>query len=194
MTLVNHCCCFCLQPREVEINFRIWSCPNSCLNIHTTPENTQHSSNKINLSSDSSKKAVMKTFLVIFTLMAAMITIGATVDTNKGLHPYNTTLTADAIDLLAANGIWAPNLTAFAVGDFNMDGVNSTAEEEKFNQSGLDINDLVQVRIDSSALMAHAVGDAGGGGGGIISSEKGQCDQCSLCTKTCAAWTFLWIV
>lgn len=132
----------------------------------------------------------MKISLIIYTLMAAMITIGATVDSNKGLHPYNTTLTADAIDLLAANGIWAPNLTAFAAGDFNLDGVNSTAEEEKFNQSGLDINDLVQVRIDSSALMTHA----GGGGGGIVSSEKGQCDQCSLCTKTCAAWTFLWIV
>lgn len=135
----------------------------------------------------------MKIFLITHVLVAAM-TATTTIATafERNPRPFHTTLRANATEILTANGIWAPNVAAFAAGDFNVDGVNFTAEEEKFNQSGLDINDLVQVRIDSSALMATAAG--GGAGGGIVGSEKGQCDKCSLCVKTCAAWTLLWIM
>lgn len=137
----------------------------------------------------------MKVFFYIYNLVAALAATTMATASERSPRPFNTTLRADATEILAANGIWAPNVAAFAAGDFNVDGVNFTAEEEKFNRSGLDINDLVQVRIDSSALKAAVANDSGGGGGGgIASSEKGQCDKCSLCVKTCAAWTILWFM
>ncbi|KAG6367256.1 hypothetical protein INS49_001443 [Diaporthe citri] len=119
----------------------------------------------------------MKVFFYIYTLVAAVAATAMATTSERNPRPFNTTLRANATEILAANGIWAPNVAAFAAGDFNVDGVNFTAEEEKFSRSGLDINDLVQVRIDSSALMATVVGD--GGGGGIVGSEKGQCDDCA---------------
>lgn len=133
----------------------------------------------------------MKVFLITCTLAAAMTAIAAMAGAHADVRPFNTTLKADAIEVLAANGIWAPNLSAFAAGDFNFNGVNFTAEEEKFNKSDLDINDLIQVRIDSSALEATTTADDVGGSGSV---EKGSCDKCSLCTKACAAWTILWIL
>lgn len=135
----------------------------------------------------------MKVFFYIYALVAAAAATTMATASARNPRPFNTTLRANATEILAANGIWAPNVAAFAAGDFNVDGVNFTAEEEKFNRSGLDINDLVQVRIDSSALMATAA-DGGSGSGRTVSSEKGQCDECSLCVKTCAAWTILWIM
>lgn len=132
----------------------------------------------------------MKVFCYVYTLVAAVAATSMATAFERNPRPFNTTLRANASEMLAANGIWAPNVAAFAAGDFSVDGVNFTAEEEKFNRSGLDINDLVQVRIDSSALMAAGVG----GGGGIVSSEKGECDHCWLCVKACAAWTILWVV
>ncbi|KAK7715394.1 hypothetical protein SLS64_004095 [Diaporthe eres] len=124
----------------------------------------------------------MKVFFYIYALVAAVAATTMATAFERNPRPFNITLRANATEILAANGIWSPNVADFAAGDFNVDGVNFTAEEEKFNQSGLDINDLVQVRIDSSALMATAAG--GAAGGGIVGPEKGQCDKCSLCVKT----------
>lgn len=121
----------------------------------------------------------MKLFLITYALVAAMTALAAMVSTDAGpLLPLNITLKPNATEVLAANGIWAPDLTAFAADKYNLDGVNFTAEGEKLTESGLDVNDLVLVTIGGDRSLATA----------------GKCDHCKLCLKACAAALLLWFL
>lgn len=121
----------------------------------------------------------MYIFSITHVLVAAMIATAAVLGTDVGPCPLNITLRANATDVLAANGIWAPNLTAFAAGDFNFEGVNFTAEGKKLNESGLDANDLVLVTIGDKGLAA---------------TDDHRCDRCHLCLKACGAALLLWFL
>ena len=51
----------------------------------------------------------MKAFLITYTLVAAMTAVVAMPGRRRGPNrAFNTTLKADAIEVLAANGTWAP--------------------------------------------------------------------------------------
>ncbi|ROW10444.1 hypothetical protein VMCG_01599 [Cytospora schulzeri] len=97
--------------------------------------------------------------------------------------PLNYTLSPNAVELLQANDLWAPDLAAFAAGVPNVDGVNITAEVEKFRESGLDANEIVSVSIDNTAAV----------GGGFVSAaaaaaataEYKDCQQCDGCQSDC---------
>lgn len=120
----------------------------------------------------------MKLFLITYVLVAAMTAFAAMVSTDAGpLLPLNIMLKPNATEVLAANGIWAPDLTAFAASKYNLDGVNFTAEGEKLTESGLDVNDLVLVTI-----------------GDRILATADKCDKCKLCLKACAAALLLWFL
>lgn len=119
----------------------------------------------------------MKLSLINYALVAAMTTLAVMVPTNMGRFELNITLKANATDLLAAKGIWAPNLSAFAARKYNIDGVNFTAEGEKLAESGLDVNDLVLVTIGDKSLAA---------------ADDHRCDHCKLCLKACAAALLLY--
>lgn len=130
----------------------------------------------------------MNVSLINYALVAAMTTLAAMVGTDEGLTlPLNITLKPNSIDVLAANGIWAPNISAFAAGKPNVDGVNFTAESEKLAESGLDVNDLVLVTIDDKSLVT--VGDKS-----LVAADDHRCDHCKLCLKACAAALLLWFL
>lgn len=124
----------------------------------------------------------MKLFLIAYALVAATTALAAMVSTGAGLFPLNITLKPHATEILAANGIWAPDLKAFAASKYNLDGVNFTAEGEKLTESGLDVNDLVLVTIGDRSL---ATADK---------STEDKCDKCKLCLKACAAALLLWFL
>lgn len=142
------------------------------------PRTRRPSQIKKQLSSDSSLRANMKLFLINYALMATMTALAAMVSTDAGPLPLDITLKPNATEVLAANGIWAPDLAAFAASKYNLDGVNFTAEGEKLTESGLDVNDLVLVTIGSDRSLATA----------------DKCDKCKLCLKACAAALLLWFL
>lgn len=121
----------------------------------------------------------MKILIIICALVAAMVATAAIVGTEAGPLPLNITLRANATDLLAASGIWVPDLAAFAAGEYDFDGVNFTAEGEKLTESGLDANDLVLITIGDKSLAA---------------TDGRDCDRCYVCKRACAATLGLWLL
>jgi NAD-dependent dihydropyrimidine dehydrogenase PreA subunit len=141
------------------------------------------------LASSKVKKAIMQFMLTLSALVPAIAATTAAAaaanNNNMAVLPIlDLSLAPNATDILAANGIWAPNLTAFALGEPNTAGIDATAEGEKLLASGLDVNDLVRVSIDMRA----------GEGGAVTASAKDSCDQCNLCMKACAATLALWFL
>lgn len=131
----------------------------------------------------------MKVSLINYAFVAAMTTLAAMVGTDEGLTlPLNITLKPNSIDVLAANGIWAPNISAFAAGKPNVDGVNFTAESEKLAESGLDVNDLVLVTIDDKSPVTVSSHKS------LVAADDHRCDHCKLCLKACAAALLLWFL
>ena len=117
----------------------------------------------------------MQFMLAISALMAAIVAMAAD---NTMVPTLALSLSANATDVLTANGIWAPNATAFAQGEPNTADIDTDAEGEKLIASGIDVNDLVHVSI--SMVVAASV--------------KKSCDQCNLCMKACAAMGLLWFL
>ena len=121
----------------------------------------------------------MKTMLIASVLVAAVGTVvgnivGAIATDNATPSPLSFTLNANATEILTANGIWAPNLTAFAGGKPNTDGINMTAEVEKLVALGIGFKDLFHVSAN---------------GVGLVADKKAEedCAQCDLCWEACAA-------
>lgn len=119
----------------------------------------------------------MKIILTACALVAAIATSATRAATNATSPSLNYTLSDNAIEVLTANGIWAPNLTAFATNDYDIDGVNFTEESEKLVVSGLNVNDLVHVHVDET---------------GMTITEQQSCDHCDLCLKACVPMLLLW--
>lgn len=125
------------------------------------------------------------------TILSVVATAVATVvaddnDNNNNNHantismiqglPLNYTLAPGAVELLHSHGLWAPDLAAFAAGVPNVDGVNLTAEVERFSESGLDANEVVAVSIDNDAAVGH---------GGEYDNKDQDCGQCAGCQGGC---------
>lgn len=119
----------------------------------------------------------MQFLLGISALMAAIVAMVAMATDNAVTHSLTLSLSLNATDVLTANGIWAPNLTAFAQGEPNIAGINFTTEGDKLVASGIDINDLVNIDITTTDVVA-----------------KHSCDQCNLCLKAVAACGLLWFL
>jgi epoxyqueuosine reductase QueG len=117
----------------------------------------------------------MQFMLAISALMAAIV---ATAANDAKVATLALSLSPNATDVLIANGIWAPNLTAFAQGEPNTAYIDAAAEGKKLIASGIDINDLVHVNITTAVAV----------------SAKGSCDRCNLCMKACAATALLWFL
>lgn len=74
--------------------------------------------------------------------------------------PLKVTLAPDAIDTLNAHGLWAPDPVAFGHGQPNVNNVNTTAENLKFEESGLNINELVSINVDDQITTAVGIDKA----------------------------------
>lgn len=121
----------------------------------------------------------------ILSLAAATTTAvaddGMNVNTTQAIQglPLNYTLTPNAVELLQSSGIWAPDPAAFAAGTPNVDGVNVTAEVEKFRESGLDANEIVAVSIDNAAAVRGAAVAVGSDEHDVV------CQRCNGCQTGC---------
>ncbi|KAK2600939.1 hypothetical protein N8I77_010434 [Diaporthe amygdali] len=122
----------------------------------------------------------MKFFLITYALVAAMATMATKLVADSSNYALTIELSANATEILAANGLWAPNLTAFATGEYNIDGVDFTANSEKLNQSGLDVNDLVHIRIDDKSIA--------------VTPDDHDCGRCDTCLKVCAVMLLGWFL
>lgn len=128
----------------------------------------------------------------ILSLVAAAITAVAVSDDNTNTNtnqaaaiqglPLKYALTPDAVELLQAHDIWAPDAAAFAAGTPNVAGVNATAEADKFRESGLDANEIVTVSIDTAAAVGLREEE---GGGGVGVGDWTDCTQCDSCQSGC---------
>lgn len=96
-------------------------------------------------------------------LVLAAITATVT-STDLGINitnlPLKVTLAPDAIDTLVAHGLWAPDPDSFNRGQPNVDNVNVTAENLKFEASGLNIDELVSVSVNNQTAAAVSVDKA----------------------------------
>ncbi|KAJ0123397.1 hypothetical protein J7T55_011862 [Diaporthe amygdali] len=113
----------------------------------------------------------MKFFITTYALVAAMATMATKLVADSSNYALTIELSANATEVLTANGLWAPNLTAFATEDYNIDGVDFTANSEKLNQSGLDVNELVHIRIDDKSIA--------------VTPDDHDCGRCDTCLKLC---------
>ncbi|KAI3397331.1 hypothetical protein diail_10989 [Diaporthe ilicicola] len=113
--------------------------------------------------------------------MAIIAALATTAPTDAMASSLTYTQRANATEVLAANDIWSPNLTEFAAGRYNTDGVNFTAEGEKLVQSGLSVDDLVHIGAGETRETSLAV-----------ATEKQSCGRCDLCFKACTATILMW--
>lgn len=76
---------------------------------------------------------------------------------------FNITLASDAIDTLQSHGLWVPSAAGLnGVEPMFGDSYNATLENEKFDASGLDINDLVHLGvIDDNSKKVSSMDIAG---------------------------------
>lgn len=101
----------------------------------------------------------------VTTIPVVLAAIAATVTSTKlgsnitDMH-LKVTLAADAIDTLKSNGLWAPDPDAFSRGQPNVENVNITAENLKYEASDLNIDDLVSVTVDDQAITTVGVDKA----------------------------------
>lgn len=94
-----------------------------------------------------------------FIAAAAVTATSFELDRNLTNLPHNVTLAPDAIDILNAHGLWAPDINAFSRGHPDVENVNATAEDLKFKESGLDIKDLVTISVEDQNVTAVTAGD-----------------------------------
>lgn len=116
---------------------------------------------------------------LISALMVALIAAIGTTATNDVLPcGLSFALRANATDVLANHGLWAPNLTAFAQGEPNIAGVDANAEAKKLIESGINITDLIDVRYGGVSSVA-------------VKEEQTDCQRCTICHYACVALLFL---
>ncbi|ROW05216.1 hypothetical protein VSDG_00254 [Cytospora chrysosperma] len=120
-------------------------------------------------------------------LVLAAITATVT-STDLGINitnlPLKVTLAPDAIDTLVAHGLWAPDPDSFNRGQPNVDNVNVTAENLKFEASGLNIDELVSVSVNNQTAAAVSV-DKAVASTDVCSPYPSCCDQCHTCEEAC---------
>lgn len=99
----------------------------------------------------------MKADTIAFALVAIIATVTSlALDSNVTSLPLKFALASTAVDTLNAHGLWGPDSNSFAQGEPNVGSVNATAENLKFEASGLDINDLVTIRMSNQTTAAAA--------------------------------------
>lgn len=100
----------------------------------------------------------MKVHTIPFVLVAVTASVTSfELSSNTTNRPFEITLAPNAIDALNSHGLWAPDTDSFKMGKPNVDNVNATAENIKFEESGLNINELVTIDVVNGTMTA--VGD-----------------------------------
>lgn len=81
----------------------------------------------------------------------------------------NITLAPDAIDILQHHGLWTPSAAALnGLEPMFDDNYNATLENEKFEASGININDLVHLGVIDESSKAVASLDTAGDETGLV--------------------------
>ncbi|KAK7748948.1 hypothetical protein SLS53_000973 [Cytospora paraplurivora] len=129
----------------------------------------------------------MKFKIISSVLEATAITATSfELDRNLTNLPHKVTLAPDAIDILNAHGLWVPDTNAFSRGQHNVENVDAIAENLKFEESGLDINDLVSISIGDQNITAITIGDDKT----LVNTDvcapyPDCCKQCHTCEEAC---------
>ncbi|KUI54862.1 hypothetical protein VP1G_02294 [Cytospora mali] len=125
----------------------------------------------------------------INTTPFALAALTATVVSSKihnDIHNrvLNITLAPHAIDTLKAHGLWAPDPDSFARGHPNVDNVNATAENIKFEESGLDVNVVATISSHNKTTTADG-GDKALANIDVCVPYPSCCKQCHTCEEAC---------
>ncbi|KUI68274.1 hypothetical protein VM1G_04086 [Cytospora mali] len=92
----------------------------------------------------------------IHLVLAAVTATVASSKVHNDIHDrvLNITLAPHAVDTLKAHGLWAPDPESFARGHPNVDNFNATAENIKFEESGLDISVVATIGSHNKTTTA----------------------------------------
>ncbi|ROW09493.1 hypothetical protein VMCG_02369 [Cytospora schulzeri] len=122
----------------------------------------------------------MKVNTIHFVLAAITSTVTSIeVGSDIAKLPLELALAPDAVDTLHAHGLWAPDPDSFNRGQPNVDGVDATAENLKFEEAGVDINELVSISVNNQTTAAV--------GRHMAAAMDYDCKRCHTCTNACLA-------